>query len=68
MTTFHVEIAVDNAAFCNFDGNPDDDFRSAEIARLLRRAASRVAEGNAREGGLVDANGNRIGSFWTEED
>lgn len=68
MSTFKLEIATDGAAFCALDGTPDPEFLSLEVARLLTRAASRVKEGNAREGGLVDVNGNRVGSFWIEED
>ena len=68
MSTFKLEIATDNSAFCDFHGNPSPEYAALEIARLLRRAATKLTEDGAREGGLVDANGARVGSFWTEED
>jgi len=54
--TFHVEIATDNAAF----QEPD------ELPRLLRVVASKVEHGSDA-GAIVDVNGNRVGTFWTEE-
>jgi hypothetical protein len=55
---FKIEIATDNAAF-------DDDEGNAEIARILRELADRIERGDAVgdwwELPLRDVNGNRIG-------
>ncbi len=49
-----VKIETDNAAFA-VDGQQ-------EVARLLRKVADRVANGEL-DGAVVDINGNRCGAF-----
>jgi len=52
---FTVEIQCDGAAF--------DDDPTCEVARLLRQVASRVEKDGEPRGGLVDGNGNSVGSY-----
>lgn len=52
---FRLRLSTANAAF-------SDGAAGAEVARILREAASRVADGE-REGNLLDVNGNTVGSF-----
>lgn len=61
---FNVNIQTRGAAFCDEDGVP---YASHEVSRLLRELADQVeSEGlyDGHRGTLVDANGNRTGS-WT---
>jgi hypothetical protein len=57
---FQLTIECDNDAF-----QPD---YNAEIARLLRAAADKVERSGANFGSLMDANGNRVGTFGTDND
>lgn len=50
-----VEIETDNAAFV--EAGPE-----FEVARLLREAADKIADGR-REGRLRDCNGGEVGRF-----
>lgn len=50
---FYLNIVTDNAAFEDLE---------AEIARILRRVAARVEQGE-QSGGVMDANGNRVGDW-----
>jgi hypothetical protein len=51
-----IEIRMDNAAF--------DDAPAAELAQILRDLANRIDhDGQADDGPLFDANGNRVGSI-----
>lgn len=52
-----------NAAFCDPDGNPDDDHARAEIARIMERAVGDVREGFGGHGYLRDVNGNTVGEW-----
>ena len=52
---FKLEMKTKNAAF--------DTERNEEVARILRKAAESVTNGNC-EGVLVDLFGNKVGS-WT---
>lgn len=54
---FKLEIETGNAAF---DRGPD-----REVAAMLRRLADRLESGET-SGGLMDSNGNRVGSFSLE--
>lgn len=60
---FKLEIETDTAAFI-------EDGEGAEIARILRQLAGRLssfASEREVEFGLLDSNGNRIGSaIWTK--
>lgn len=60
-----IELRTDNAAFYDSDGNPDP---GAELARILRRLASRW-ESNFEPfpGVLHDINGNDVGA-WEIQD
>ena len=51
---FKIEFATDNAAF--------DDHPQYEVARILRMAADRVADGNT-SGQVRDGNGNTVGTW-----
>ena len=68
MSTFKLEIATDNAAFCDPNGNPAQDYKELEVARLLSRAAEKIQEHGITEGSLFDGNGARVGTFYYEED
>lgn len=57
--TFTLEINTDNAAFGVTNAE-----RNAELARLLRIVAHRLDGSDA--GNILDANGNRCGSFNLE--
>lgn len=48
-------IKTENAAF-------SDGSREMELARILRRAAERIEDGD-RTGTLMDTNGNAVGTF-----
>lgn len=52
---FRLNFDTGNAAF-------DEDDRAAEVARILRAAATAIERGS-RDGVLHDINGNRVGSF-----
>lgn len=54
---FILQIETDNAAF-------SDGEAPAEIARILRRAASLVEDGR-EESSLSDINGNTVGAYNT---
>lgn len=54
-TMFVLRIETDNAAFA-------DEDRAAEVARILRRAASLVEDGKD-ESKLTDINGNTVGAY-----
>ena len=56
-----IEIATDNAAFHNLDGEPNP---GPEASRLLRDVAKKV-EAGATEGKIIDINGNTVGRFDT---
>ena len=58
---FTITIETDNAAF-------EDDAKYAEVARLLRNAAARIAQGRDDVFPLMDVNGNRVGRAQFEED
>lgn len=53
-----IEFETDNAAF-------DDGNGPTECARILEKIARRVGQG-AEEGGIMDSNGNRVGSWSVE--
>jgi hypothetical protein len=50
-----IEIKMDNAAFCDEDGN----YQSYELARILRKLADRADELDNLP--IMDINGNRCG-------
>lgn len=53
---FKIEFSTDNAAF--------DDAPASEVARILRKIARQVEQGDPLGGGPVhDANGNRVGHW-----
>ncbi len=51
---FTVKIKCNNEAF---EGGP------TEVVRLLREIANRISVDGERAGGLVDYNGNSVGSY-----
>lgn len=53
--TFTLKITCNNAAFSDGD-------HAREIARILAKAATLVQDG-CRAAGLMDVNGNRVGSY-----
>jgi hypothetical protein len=65
MTTFHLTIGTDNAAF---DPEPEP-----ELAHLLRSIADRIEYGSdhgnlAESRPIYDSNGNRVGQFTLTEE
>lgn len=64
---FKLWMETDNAAFVNDDDDDDDRGLTGEVARILHRAADRVA-GGSLEGKLLDLNGNSVGAFALEDD
>lgn len=60
MPTFHLSIEIDNAAF-------QDNNAPHEIARILREAADKIADGQTL-GKLRDINGNTVGAFNYDQD
>jgi Na+-transporting NADH:ubiquinone oxidoreductase subunit NqrC len=65
---FQIDIACDNAAFTNDDGDYDYANPSEEIARILHHVAGRVADNGLM--GMLDAtivvrdvNGNAVGGW-----
>lgn len=56
---FTMKINMDNAAFDRGDGR--------ELARLLREAATRLADVGESDGTLRDINGNTVGSWEISE-
>lgn len=67
MSKFTIEFETGNDAF----GEPGDDFRAAEcraeVARILRNTAGLI-EAECKSGPILDANGNRVGSYHLAED
>ena len=63
---FTLTIKTGNAAFANEDGKPDAYSRDREIARLLRRVAKRLEDGDGSIDleTIIDGNGNTVGK-WT---
>lgn len=60
MTTFTLTIKCDNAAFCADSSEPNDYYRGAEVARILRETADWFETGGLMRY-LTDANGNTVG-------
>lgn len=60
MAEFYLCISCDNAAFREDDGTDSEDARGAEVARILRDLANKVADGYTTVY-LVDANSNHAG-------
>lgn len=58
---FKLEITCDNAAFGRVMRETDE-----EVARILRTLATHLATEGSSEGGLLDANGNTVGSYEFE--
>ena len=58
MSTFHLEVALDGAAF---------EDPGLELARVLTHVASRAQEGRTA-GTVLDYNGNACGTYWVEAD
>lgn len=54
---FELKVSTDNAAFEGEEG------MRAELARILREAADRVAGGICGRVPIRDINGNRVGHF-----
>ena len=61
MTTFHLEIECDNAAF---GGNRDDC--QAEIVCILRKAITDMESRGSVELYLRDTNGNQVGTCYLD--
>jgi len=61
MTTFHLEIECDNAAF---GGNRDDC--QAEIVRILRKAITDMESRGSVALYLRDTNGNQVGTCYLD--
>lgn len=61
MTTFHLEIECDNAAF---GGNRDDC--QAEIIRILQKAITDMESHDSVELYLRDTNGNQVGTCYLD--
>ncbi|MCW1844150.1 hypothetical protein [Prosthecomicrobium hirschii] len=61
MSRFTLDIETENAAF----GETDQERRD-EVARILIETANKIKAG-AWHGAARDANGNRVGSFGTED-
>jgi hypothetical protein len=59
---FTLTIKTDNAAFSDEEGGP-----GYEIARLLRKAADQVEQGETGRP-IFDINGNRVGEFALNTD
>ena len=65
---FELTIKTGNAAFSGPDGEDDAYARDREIARLLRKIAKRLEDG---DGGIeletiLDSNGNTVGKWEVE--
>lgn len=56
---FRCEFSTSNAAF--------DDAPATEAARILREIARKIERGEAFDGQVRDANGNRIGAWSMDE-
>lgn len=56
MSSFELHLNTDNAAF-------DWPARNREVARLLRKLADKLDEGETGYGPIYDVNGNRVGSW-----
>ena len=56
---FRIRIETGNDAF--------DQVEQSEVARILREVADKVEQGNS-SGGILDANGNKVGQFGLEQD
>lgn len=59
-----IQFSTDNAAFCEAGGEESDGARQAESARILRAIADKLEAGQ-ESGPVMDANGNKVGT-WTE--
>lgn len=60
---FKCEFDTRNSAFCNpFTGEEDAVMEAAEIKRLLAKV-SHDLECGATFGSIIDANGNKVGSW-----
>jgi len=60
MSTFKLEIAVDN-----------DDFvrdQPGELARCMGRVAVQLQQASQVTGTVMDTNGNTVGTWWFEEE
>lgn len=63
--SFTLNIATDNAAFHDAGADEGDDTaKRAEVSRILRLVANKLAMGDDH-GVIHDINGNRIGNFST---
>ena len=56
---FKVEIDTGNAAF--EEGHD-------ELARIIRKLGEDIHTWRDTEGALFDYNGNRVGTYWSEDD
>ena len=57
MTTFMMEISMDYDATTQYE----------DVASLVEVVAEKLREGN-NTGKIIDYNGNRVGSYWIEEE
>lgn len=58
-----IEIDCGNAAFDEDAGGPGE-----EVSRILNKAAKRLREHGPHSFGLMDFNGNNVGSVSVEDD
>jgi hypothetical protein len=64
MATFRLSINIDGAAFYDYD----DPTPGSELARILRRLAERMAQGDEPGGKLRDIYGNTVGHYEITEE
>lgn len=67
MSEFNLTIRTNNAAFHTEDGEHAPEI---EVVRLLRKAADKIEQGygTVHRAGLLDYNGNGVGSFAFTKD
>ena len=61
---FELEMNLDNAAFCDRDGNLDME----SVARHLDRVVNAIWRGAASSNAIMDLNGNQCGRYSISED
>ena len=64
MMKLELEMNLDNAAFCDRDGNLDME----SVARHLDRVVDAIRRGATSSCAIMDLNGNRCGRYSISED